>query len=750
MASIFYWLCGLLWYAGYLGVDSSDVASFEHLTSKETSLKQFICRLCPAQCTGFALSLSPRLAANTVQLYTERDVSDPDRNVTVFITSTSEAGIIFGFKQYLEQYCDTSLSEFGLSDSNFTLTELNTTVLLATNSLIRFYGNICAHSYSYWWWNWEQWEQHLDWIAFQGFNLVFVPTGVELINLKVFLALGVTQRQILNFFNGPAYLAWSRMGNMKSFTAPLTLGFLANQVGLQRHITERLNSLGVSIAVPGFTGFVPDELSKMFDPKFFNNVSCWNGFNATFSCLKQIDPTSDFYITVGKIYMDEFQKNLGSNHIYSVDMFNENTPKNSSLDYLRISGSNTVTVMKSTDPFAVWLLQGWTFGYDQFWDNSKIQAYLEGVANDEILVLDMFAESKPSWQRTHSFFGKPFIWTLINNFGGNTVLNGNIMKTVQDFSYACNSSKSLVGFGFMPEGIYQNTILFDAAMQYATVGVQAKSTVSDFFVEWKNKVSSYRYSIPAIKIVRGIVEKLYIDDNGRYYNNCIIYQRPRFNITFTSKSSAQDNVDIILEFLKTIELTEREKISAVLIYDFATVTQNFAERVFAYHYTGLISAYKQNQFGSFERHASIMNKIISLLDDMNSLVPLRSLPCYLHKVEAFAAATNDSAAKLKQDFLLQISVWGSEEGEDYAFKMWSGALNLYYGRRWLVFSVYLRMSMINKVPFDNTGYIREVSSVENEFATIGGFGRCNEFESESIAKIGTLVKQLLETASQAL
>ena len=71
----------------------------------------------------------------------------------------------------------------------------------------------------------------------------------------------------------------------------------------------------------------------------------------------------------------------------------------------------------------------------------------------------MFAEVNPTWNRTDSFAKKPFIWTVINNFGGNTLINGNILKTLEDLTSAANHSKYMAGFGFMPEGINQNSIL---------------------------------------------------------------------------------------------------------------------------------------------------------------------------------------------------------------------------------------------------------------------------------------------------
>jgi hypothetical protein len=46
-----------------------------------------------------------------------------------------------------------------------------------------------------------------------------------------------------------------------------------------------------------------------------------------------------------------------------------------------------------------------------------LQAYLSGVKNSEMIVLDLWSESAPIAPRTKHFFGKPYIWCLLHNFG---------------------------------------------------------------------------------------------------------------------------------------------------------------------------------------------------------------------------------------------------------------------------------------------------------------------------------------------
>ncbi len=51
------------------------------------------------------------------------------------------------------------------------------------------------------------------------------------------------------------------------------------------------------------------------------------------------------------------------------------------------------------------MMQGWLF-HEDFWNLTCIEAYLSGIANDSMVILDLDTESWPVWTYTHSFFGK--------------------------------------------------------------------------------------------------------------------------------------------------------------------------------------------------------------------------------------------------------------------------------------------------------------------------------------------------------
>ena len=56
--------------------------------------------------------------------------------------------------------------------------------------------------------------------------------------------------------------------------------------------------------------------------------------------------------------------------------------------------------------------------HGQFWGPEQISAYLSGVPDDRLIMLDLISEASPAYERTNYYHGKPFMWSLLHNFGG--------------------------------------------------------------------------------------------------------------------------------------------------------------------------------------------------------------------------------------------------------------------------------------------------------------------------------------------
>uniref|UniRef100_A0A1I7XPG7 Alpha-N-acetylglucosaminidase n=1 Tax=Heterorhabditis bacteriophora TaxID=37862 RepID=A0A1I7XPG7_HETBA len=188
-----------------------------------------------------------------------RIMVDPLGRKTVEANSPTAA--LYGINYFLRNHCFTQISwensSFGEGCEDVRDTEIE---LIAPK--VRYFGNPCTFSYSFAWWQWKNWERMIDWLALNGFNMVLAPIGQEAIWRDVFISLGVDRRKLDDYFTGPAYLAWHRMGNLKRWGGPLSESLMENQLELNVKIVSRMVELGIVPVLPTFSGFVPNDLVR--------------------------------------------------------------------------------------------------------------------------------------------------------------------------------------------------------------------------------------------------------------------------------------------------------------------------------------------------------------------------------------------------------------------------------------------------------------------------------------------------------
>ena len=79
-----------------------------------------------------------------------------------------------------------------------------------------------------------------------------------------------------------------------------------------------------------------------------------------------------------------------------------------------------------------------------------------------MIILDLYSEAYPVWNVTESFYGKPFIWCLLHNFGGNRGIYGPLTTIATQPIVARQANGStMIGTGMTPEAIEQNPVVYD-------------------------------------------------------------------------------------------------------------------------------------------------------------------------------------------------------------------------------------------------------------------------------------------------
>ncbi|KAF9623317.1 hypothetical protein IFM89_000806 [Coptis chinensis] len=381
-----------------------------------------------------------------------------------------------------------------------------------------YYQNAVSSSYTFAWWNWERWEKEIDWMAIQGINLPLAFTGQEAIWQRVFQTFNISSLDLSDFFGGPAFLAWSRMGNLHGWGGPLPQNWFDQQLSLQRKILERMYELGMTPVLPAFSGNVPAALKTVYPSANITRLGNWFTIrgDSRWCCTYLLDATDPLFAEIGKAFVEMQLKEYGrSSHIYNCDTFDENTPPLDDPEYISTLGAEIFRGIQSGDDDAVWLMQGWLFSYDPFWRPAQMKALLHSVPIGKLVVLDLFAEVKPLWITSEQFYGVPYIWCMLHNFAGNIEMYGildaiaagpveartsenstmaNICRTehigaslraklTYDLSMSKNKKKhryeysllkieygylyTKVGVGMSMEGIEQNPVVYDLMSEMA-------------------------------------------------------------------------------------------------------------------------------------------------------------------------------------------------------------------------------------------------------------------------------------------
>ena len=355
--------------------------------------------------------------------------------------------------------------------------------MLEANDLVRYSQNVCEYGYSFVWWDWSDWEKHIDWMALNGLNLVLAESGQEWIAMKTLMEFGMSRKEVQSHFTGPAFLPWNRMGNLNSWAGPLPMSWIEADRVLQHKILGRLRDLGIIPAVPAFNGIVPKVLLEKYHPYVnFTRLRKWGHFPDKYTSSYLLDVTSNLSLSIARVYLRNYISEYGSDHFYSLDTFNEMSPpvshsgmmaaasaaaeqEEDELDYLRMYASGFVyDSLRSADSEAIWLMQGWMFRNTSFWKEPQAKALLTALPTGRILALDLASTTSPQYKRFHSYFGQPFVFCMLHDYGGTLGFYGKV-ETVNQETFDSRNYSSMVGLGLTPEGIHNSYAMYDLMLE---------------------------------------------------------------------------------------------------------------------------------------------------------------------------------------------------------------------------------------------------------------------------------------------
>ncbi len=544
-----------------------------------------------------------------------------------------------------------------------------------------YYFNVVTYGYTMPYWDWARWEQEIDWMALHGIDMPLALVANEAISARVWKKLGLTDDEINAYFVGPAHLPWMRMGNISGLDSPLPEEWHTAQIELQHKILGRMRALGMKPICPAFAGFVPEAIQRHY-PDAELTETHWGGAFRNW----MLDPEQELFSTIGRMFIEEWEAEFGPCEYYIADSFNEMEipfpPKGTPERYTLLAsyGDKVYQAIKAGNPEAVWVMQGWMFGYQRdIWDYETLAALVSKVPDDKMLLLDLavdynmhFWHSTPNWEFYKGFIDKPWVYSVIPNMGGKTGLTGVLDFYANGHLAALQSPNRgrLTAIGMAPEGIENNEVIYelfaDASWRSDSIDIR----------QWLHDYSANRYgSCPAL--VDSAWNNLLASVYGTFTDH------PRYNWQFRPGTVGQGSINASPEFYRAIErfaAADKLKDSPLYRTDLVEFTALYLGGKAELLIQAIDRAYLLRNFGETGRLEKQFADIMLGMDRLLESHPTLRLERWLDFAKAYG--TTDSLRHYYEKNARRIvTIWGPPV-DDYSARIWSGLIRDYYLPRW--------------------------------------------------------------------
>lgn len=683
-----------------------DIHSFakNKVDEQKDAVYAMIKRIVPNHAQYFEIKFIPKDG--------EKDVFElKSKNGKILLSGNNGVSIASSLNYYLKNYAHCSITWNGTNlKLPVHLPPVEKKLRISSPYKYRYYLNYCTFNYSLSWWDWKRWQWEIDWMALNGINMPLAITGQNAIWDRVYKNLNFTQADMDGFFSGPAYFNWFYMGNLDAWGGPLPQSIIKGHEDLQKKILTQERAFGMTPILPSFTGHVPPSFKNRY-PNAKLKQTHWT----TFPDVYILDPNDPMFTKIGKEFLKEQIKTFGTDHLYTADTFNENTPPTKDSTYLNDVSKKVFQSMVEVDPDAKWIMQGWLFYHaEKFWKPTQIKALLNAVPDDKMIILDLWTENHPVWDRTEAYYGKPWIWCMLHNFGGNISMYGRMddVATIPLKTLKNPKSGKMLGIGLTPEAIEQNPVIYEMMLEnvWRNTPVNVDEWLKNY--AWRRYGAKNKFANEAWRILRKTV---YTGRNLQAGAESIITSRPTL-VPKESGTHPHKNYrpkDLIPAWENLILASAQLKNNDGFQYDLVDVTRqalvNYADTL---QYQFAI-AFKSKDIDKFNR---LSHKFVQLMEDVDRLLATRRdflLGKWISDARKWGA--NDEEKKLfERNAKNLISLWGDEKStlNEYSCRQWSGMISGFYSPRWVKYFTYLNTQLRAKKEINQAAFEIEIKKWE--------------------------------------
>lgn len=606
----------------------------------------------------------------------------------VVIRGNNYVSIATGVNWYLKYYAGIQLSWNGMTAQlPAVLPAVPQKERHETDLKYRYDFNYCTYSYTMAFWDWDRWEKEIDWMALHGINLPLAVVGADVVWYNVLTKLGYTKDEINEFIAGPAFQGWWLMNNLEGWGGPNPDSWYKQRETLQKQILKRMREYGIRPVLPGYSGMVPHNAKERLGLNV-SDPGLWCGYRRP----AFLQPTDPRFNEIADLYYKEMSRLYGKADFYSMDPFHEGG--NVAGVDLDAAGQAVWGAMKKANPKAVWVAQAW--------QANPRQKMIENLPAGDLIVLDLFAESRPqwgdpesTWYRKEGFGKHDWLYCMLLNYGGNVGLHGKMKHVIDEFYKAKTSSfgKTMKGVGMTMEGSENNPVMFellcelpwrparfdkDEWLKNYTVARYGKAdkAVQDAWLLLSNTI----YNCPAKNTQQGTHESVFCG-------------RPDYDVYQVSSWSEMEPYykpeDIIRAAGIMLSAADRFKGNNNFEYDLIDIVRQAVAEKGRLVYPIMIDAYKAGEKELFAASSQRFLDLILLQDKLLAARPEFKVGTWIEKARNLGT-TPEEKDLYEWNARVQVTTWGNrvaaDEGglRDYAHKEWNGLLRDFYYNRWKV------------------------------------------------------------------
>ncbi len=513
------------------------------------------------------------------------------------------------------------------------------------------------------WWNWERWENEIDFMAMNGINMPLATVGTEAVWMKTMLDLGMKEGLALASLSGPSYWSWQLSDCFDGYLPQTKKESIDKRLELGRKIADRERELGMTPILQGFTGYIFRTFIQGKIRARMNKSEEWCFFPSQY----QLSARDTMFHKVGSLFYKNQELLLGESSFYLADPFLNHPPAKRNSAFLAGIGTAVFKLISARGDDSVWVIHS----------SCAKPELLIGIPKDRVLIID-----NGEFYKDSAYDGYSFIVGTQCNSGDVTAIHGDISGMSADaFEKISSDNADVCGVGVFSDGAFSN----EAFRQYGYAAMSGDNDVD----AWLAKYAKNRYGTDneaAVEAMMLLKNSCWRGGQPAREHASAICTRPSVSLRHASIGDSGSDIDYNISdvFAAAEKMLEADGKTYEYELDLCDVLRQALSDLANSACKKALDGYKGKDVELFEENT---NLFLGIIEDMDRLLMTKkefALPYHLSLARELGN-DDDEKQNYEINLLSQITIFGPIKDTmlyDCCWKEWGGMLSTFYALRW--------------------------------------------------------------------